>query len=197
MRALVSVYDKAGVVGFARGLATLGWEIVSTGGTLASLRQAGIPATAVADVTGFPEILDGRVKTLHPAVHGGILARRDVAEHLATLAEHAITPIDLVAANLYPFERTVADPAVPPAEAVEQIDIGGPSMIRSAAKAHADVVVVTDPADYPAVLTALAEGGVDPEARRALAAKAFAHVAAYDTIVAEWMRGDAPGWPQD
>ena len=197
MRALVSVYDKAGVVGFARGLATLGWEIVSTGGTLASLRQAGIPATAVADVTGFPEILDGRVKTLHPAVHGGILARRDVAEHLATLAEHAITPIDLVAANLYPFERTVADPAVPPAEAVEQIDIGGPSMIRSAAKAHADVVVVTDPADYPAVLTALAEGGVDPEARRALAAKAFAHVAAYDTIVAEWMRGDAPGWPQE
>src|SRR5499425_1280225 len=135
-RALISVHDKTGVVDFARGLVGLGVEIVSTGGTAKLLRESGVPVVDVAEVTGFPEMLDGRVKTLHPAVHGGILARRDRPEHLATLAERGLQLVDLVAVNLYPFERTVARPDVPVQEAVEQIDIGGPAMIRSAAKNH-------------------------------------------------------------
>ncbi|HEU0116721.1 MAG TPA: bifunctional phosphoribosylaminoimidazolecarboxamide formyltransferase/IMP cyclohydrolase, partial [Thermomicrobiales bacterium] len=140
MRALISVYDKRGIDAFGRGLAALGWEIVSTGGTLRALQAAGVPAIAVSDVTGFPEILEGRVKTLHPAIHGGLLARRDRPAQMAALREHAIAPIDLVAANLYPFAATVADPAVTLEEAVEQIDIGGPTMIRAAAKNFAAVV---------------------------------------------------------
>ena len=144
-RALVSVHDKTGVVDFARALAGLGVEIVSTGGTARLLRESGVPVRDVADVTGFPEMLDGRVKTLHPKIHGGILARRDEPAHLAALERHGIPPIDLVVVALYPFEATVARPGVTLAEAIEQIDVGGPTMIRAAAKNHASVAVVTDP----------------------------------------------------
>ena len=151
-RALISVSDKRGVVAFAQGLAQLGWEIISTGGTAAALRAAGVPVTPVDEVTGFPELLDGRVKTLHPAIHGALLARRDLPEHLAALDEHGIAPIDLVAVNLYPFQMTVAQPGVAFADAVENIDIGGPSMLRSAAKNHEFVLPVVDPTDYPQVL---------------------------------------------
>ncbi|PYO58895.1 MAG: bifunctional phosphoribosylaminoimidazolecarboxamide formyltransferase/inosine monophosphate cyclohydrolase, partial [Candidatus Rokuibacteriota bacterium] len=143
-RALVSVHDKTGVVDFARGLADLGVEILSTGGTARLLRESGVPVVDVAQVTGFPEMLDGRVKTLHPKVHGGILARRDRPEHMAALEAHGIGRIDLVAVTLYPFEATVATPGVTLDEAVENIDIGGPSMIRGAAKNHASVAVITD-----------------------------------------------------
>ena len=149
-RALISVSDKTGIEAFARDLAARGWELLSTGGTLAALRAAGIPATAVSDVTGFPEILDGRVKTLHPNIHGGILARREEG-HLAELAAHGIGTIDLVCVNLYPFRETVARGATL-GEAVENIDIGGPAMIRAAAKNHAGVLVLVDPADYPLAL---------------------------------------------
>ena len=188
MRALLSVYDKTGVVELARGLVALGWEVVSTGGTLRAIAAAGVPATAVADVTGFPEILDGRVKTLHPAIHGGLLARRDDPAHLAELDRHGIVPISLVAANLYPFAATVRDPAVGLADAVEQIDIGGPAMIRAAAKNFAAVTVLIDPTDYAVALDALRAVDVSVERRRALAAKAFAHVSAYDAVVAEYLR---------
>ena len=190
MRALLSVYDKTGAVVLARALGDLGCEIISTGGTLRHLREAGIPATAVADVTGFPEILDGRVKTLHPAIHAGLLARRDEADHVAALAAHGIAPIDLLAVNLYPFAATVAAPGVSLAAAIEQIDVGGPAMIRAAAKNFASVLVLTDPADYAPVAADLAAGGVDEARRRALAAKAFAHVAAYDAVVAAYLRGE-------
>src|SRR5262249_28663858 len=154
-RALISVHDKTGVVEFARGLVALGAEIVSTGGTAKLLRESGIAVVDVAEVTGFPEMLDGRVKTLHPKVHGGLLARRDLPEHVAALERHGIRPIDLVAVTLYPFEQTVARPGVSLAEAIENIDIGGPSMIRGAAKNHAHVAVVTDPAQYGPVLDEL------------------------------------------
>ncbi len=188
-RALVSVSDKSGVDELARGLVAMGFEVVSTGNTLRALTEAGVPATAVADVTGFPEILGGRVKTLHPAVHGGVLAMR-TPEHLAELAEHGITPVDLVVANLYPFRETVAREGVTDAEAIEQIDIGGPAMIRAAAKNHEHVVVVVDPADYATVPAEL-EAGMEPARRRALALKAFAHTAAYDAaIVAYLQRGE-------
>lgn len=194
MRALLSVYDKTNIVALARGLVELEHEIISTGGTLDALRQAAVPARAVAEVIGFPEILDGRVKTLHPAIHGGLLARRDDAAHLAELAAHGITPIDLVAANLYPFAATVAAPGVTLTEAIEQIDIGGPAMIRAAAKNFPGVVILTDPRDYQPVLDALRTGPLPPAARRQLAARAFAHVAAYDTVVADYLRDDAfPG----
>lgn len=193
-RALLSVYDKTGVVELARGLADLGYELVSTGGTLAALAGAGIPVTSVSDVTGFPEILDGRVKTLHPHIHGGLLARRDDPAHLATLEEHGIAPIDVVAGNLYPFAATVARDDVTLSNALENIDIGGPSMIRAAAKNFPDVVVLTDPADFASALDALRAGSLTLERRRELAAKAFAHIAAYDAIVAEYLRGD--GWPR-
>ncbi len=187
-RALLSVSDKRGLAGFARGLHDLGYDIVSTGGTLKALREADVPAVAVADVTGFPEILDGRVKTLHPRIHGGLLARRDEA-HLAELREHDIAPIDLVAVNLYPFRETVARPGVDWPEALETIDIGGPSMLRAAAKNHPSVLVVVDPDDYEAVLDAI-RAGPDQALRRSLARKAFAHSAAYDAAIVAWMERD-------
>lgn len=186
-RALISVSDKTGVVEFGRELAARGWELLSTGGTLAALRAAGVPATAVSDVTGFPEILDGRVKTLHPAIHGGILARREPG-HLAELEAHGIGPIDLVCVNLYPFRETVARGAAFE-EAVEQIDIGGPAMLRAAAKNHAAVLVLVDPADYPLALA----GEVSPEDRRRLAAKAFRHIADYDAAIAGYLTGEEGG----
>jgi phosphoribosylaminoimidazolecarboxamide formyltransferase/IMP cyclohydrolase len=183
VRALLSVSDKRGLVEFARGLAALGWEIVSTGGTAEALRREGLSVIPIEQVTGFPEMMDGRVKTLHPKVHGGLLARRAHAGDVAALAAHAITPIDLVAVNLYPFRETVARPDVSDAEAIEQIDIGGPSMLRSAAKNHEAVIVVVEPGDYESVLADLRSGGVVPARRRALAAKVFAHTAAYDAAI--------------
>src|SRR5690606_33890127 len=161
-------------------------EVVSTGNTLRALVEAGVPAIAVSAVTGFPEILDGRVKTLHPSVHGGILARREPA-HLDELARHGIDTIDVVVSNLYPFSATVARPGVSETEALEQIDIGGPSMIRAAAKNHPWVVVVVDPADYSPVLEGL-RAGMDSSQRRDLALKAFAHTAAYDAAIVAWMQ---------
>src|SRR5919107_1755943 len=158
-RALLSVSDKTGIIDFARGLAALGWELVSTGGTARALREAGLAPFEVSEITGFPEMLDGRVKTLPPAVHGGLLARRDLPEHMAAIAEHDIAPIDLVVVNLYPFRETAARAGVAPHDVIEQIDIGGPSMMRSAAKNFAAVTVVVDPADYERVLIALEEGG--------------------------------------
>ncbi len=190
MRAMLSVWDKTGLVTFARGLVDLGWELVSTGNTERALVEAGIPVTGIADVTGFPEILGGRVKTLHPAVHGGILARRDNADDMTTLAHHGITAVDMVVSNLYPFVATVADPSVVVAEALEQIDIGGPTLVRAAAKNYPSVLVVTESADYEHVLALLRAGAVPVEERRALAAKAFAHVAAYDTTIAAYLRGN-------
>lgn len=187
-RALLSVSDKRGLEPLARGLIELGFELVSTGGTLTALRGWGLAASAVADVTGFPEILDGRVKTLHPKVHGGILARRE-AGHLHELAEHGIVPVDVVVANLYPFRETVAKEGVTFAEALEQIDIGGPSMVRAAAKNHPSVVVLVDPHDYPDALAALRRGMTDAE-RRTLAVKAFAHTAAYDAAIVSYLERD-------
>lgn len=188
MRALLGVYDKTGIEAFARGLADLGWELVSTGGTFAALQAAGLPVRKVEDLTGFPEMLDGRVKTLHPAVHAGILARRDLPAHMAALEAHGIGPIDLVACNLYPFYATVTRPGgVAFEEAIENIDIGGPTLLRAAAKNHEAVLPVVDPADYARVLEALRAGAAGPDLRRELAWKAFAHVAAYDSAVAEWL----------
>jgi phosphoribosylaminoimidazolecarboxamide formyltransferase/IMP cyclohydrolase len=187
VRALLSVSDKREIEVFAAGLAALGCDILSTGNTKARLDAEGIPCRAVSDVTGFPEILDGRVKTLHPAIHGGILARRDVASHIEQLASHTITPIDLVVVNLYPFAETIARPDVTDVEALEQIDIGGPAMVRAAAKNHPGVLVVVDPQDYAAVLAALRDEQVTPELRRRLAAKAFAHTAAYDAAIAAYL----------
>ncbi|MFY9820351.1 MAG: bifunctional phosphoribosylaminoimidazolecarboxamide formyltransferase/IMP cyclohydrolase [Thermoanaerobaculia bacterium] len=189
-RALISVYDKQGLEELARGLARLGVEIVSTGGTLKFLEEKGIPVTGVSGVTGFPEILDGRVKTLHPKVHGGILANREVPEHLDALAAHGIERIDVVVVNLYPFRETVARGASFE-ETIEMIDVGGPTMVRAAAKNAAGVAVVVDPADYPKVLAALEESrGVVPEPlRRELALKAFRHTAGYDAAIAEWLAG--------
>ena len=186
-RALISVSDKRGVVEFARELVALGWEIVSTGGTAHALATAGIAVTPVEKVTGFPEMMDGRVKTLHPAVHGGLLARRHVPGDKLAMERHGIVPIDLVAVNLYPFRETVARPTVAVEEAVEQIDIGGPSMLRSAAKNHAAVTVVVDPADYARVVDALKAGGTSPELRRELAVKVFRETATYDGAIAQWM----------
>jgi phosphoribosylaminoimidazolecarboxamide formyltransferase / IMP cyclohydrolase len=195
-RALISVFDKRGLTHLARGLSRLGIELVSTGGTLKFLAEEEIPVVPVADVTGFPEILEGRVKTLHPRIHAGILARRSRASHAAEIAEHGITPIDLVVVNLYPFRETAASGA-PPEQVVEMIDIGGPAMLRAAAKNFEGVGVVVDPADYPEVLAALTSGGgVLPEAlRRRLAAKAFHHTQGYDAAIADWLdlaEGAAP-----
>jgi phosphoribosylaminoimidazolecarboxamide formyltransferase/IMP cyclohydrolase len=192
-RALLSVSDKTGVVDFARSLAELGWELLSTGGTAKALRAGGLPVRDVSDVTGFPEMMDGRVKTLHPAVHGALLARRDIPEHMKALAEHDIVPIDLVAVNLYPFRETVARKDATPEDAIENIDIGGPSMLRSAAKNFASVWVIADPDDYGRVYSALEAGDDDIELRRILAGKAYAHTAAYDAAIASWFareRGD-------
>jgi phosphoribosylaminoimidazolecarboxamide formyltransferase/IMP cyclohydrolase len=186
VRALLSASDKRGLVDFARGLASLGWEIVSTGGTAEALRREQIPVIPIEQVTGFPEMMDGRVKTLHPKVHGGLLARRQHPDDVAALAAHAITPIDLVAVNLYPFRETVARPGVSDRQAIEQIDIGGPSMLRSAAKNHESVIVVVDPADYEGVLADLRAGGVSGARRRELATKVFAHTAAYDAAILEY-----------
>ncbi|MEV0426013.1 bifunctional phosphoribosylaminoimidazolecarboxamide formyltransferase/IMP cyclohydrolase [Micromonospora sp. NPDC050495] len=195
-RALVSVYDKTGLVELAGALHQAGVEIVSTGSTAATIAGAGVPVTPVEQVTGFPEILDGRVKTLHPKIHGGLLADLRKDAHAAQLDEHGIAGIDLLVSNLYPFQATVASGASRD-ECVEQIDIGGPAMVRAAAKNHASVAVVTDPAAYPALLDALAEGGFTPAQRRALAARAFADIAEYDVAVAEWFAQDPADadWP--
>ncbi|NOZ28306.1 MAG: bifunctional phosphoribosylaminoimidazolecarboxamide formyltransferase/IMP cyclohydrolase [Chloroflexi bacterium] len=187
-RALLSVYDKTGLVEFGRGLAELGFELVASGGTARTLSEAGLAVTQVDEITGFPEILGGRVKTLHPAVHGGILARR-TPEHLAELESHGITPIDLVACNLYPFVETVRRPDVTEAQAVEEIDIGGVTLLRAAAKNFESVTVVCDPADYGRVLEALRTGEVPADERRRLALKAFRHTAAYDAAIATWLAG--------
>jgi phosphoribosylaminoimidazolecarboxamide formyltransferase/IMP cyclohydrolase len=181
-RALLSVSDKTGLADLARGLAGLGVELLSTGGTAATLREAGVSVTDVSAHTGHPEILDGRVKTLHPKVHGGILQRRAIPADADTCARLGIPPIDLVCVNLYPFEQSPS---------IETMDIGGPAMLRSAAKNHADVIVLCDPADYPAVLAALQRDGDLPiEQRRALARKAFARTAAYDAAIAAWLAGE-------
>ncbi len=193
-RALLSVFDKTGVVDFARSLVDLGFEVVSSGGTSAALAAAGVAHLSVEDVTGFPEMLDGRVKTLHPRLHGGILADRSKPEHLAAIGEHEIAPIDIVACNLYPF---TSNPSI------ELIDVGGPSMVRAAAKNHAAVVVLVDPADYSSVLSALTvsrAGGaahptVDDATRQHLAAKAFAHTGEYDTAIAAWFAAGSPSEP--
>jgi phosphoribosylaminoimidazolecarboxamide formyltransferase/IMP cyclohydrolase len=195
-RALISVSDKRGIVAFAEGLIALGWEVVSTGGTATALRAAGLVVMTVEDVTGFPELLDGRVKTLHPAVHAALLARRDSTQHAAAIAAHGIVPIDLVAVNLYPFQMTVARPEVSFADAVENIDVGGPSMLRSAAKNHDFVLAVVDPVDYPKVLDMLRKGTVTPEARRDLAAKVFAHTAEYDAAIAGFLTPKEEGLPR-
>ena len=195
-RALISVSDKRGIVSFAEGLIGLGWEIISTGGTAAALRAAGLAVTTVETVTGFPELLDGRVKTLHPAVHGALLARRDSTQHMAAIASHGIVPIDLVAVNLYPFQMTIARPGVVFADAVENIDVGGPSMLRSAAKNHEFVLPVVDPVDYPKVLEMLRRGEVTAEARRDLAAKVFAHTAEYDAAIAGFLTPKEEGLPR-
>ncbi len=187
--ALLSVSDKSGLLDFATGLQALGYTLLSTGGTSKALRAAGLAVTDVADVTRFPEMLDGRVKTLHPAVHGGLLARRDLPEHMAAIAEHGIAPIDLVCVNLYPFRETAAKAGLAPEHVIEQIDIGGPSMLRSAAKNFAAVTVVVDPADYTRVLEALQNGGDASEMRRDLAEKVYAHTAAYDAAIAGWFAG--------
>jgi len=197
-RALVSVHDKTGLVDLGRALASLGVEIISTGGTARLLRECGIPVRDVSDVTGFPEMMDGRVKTLHPKVHGGILARRDLPSHQAALEEHGIPAIDLVVVTLYPFEATVARPDVTHAEAIEQIDVGGPTMIRAAAKNHASVAVVTDPSQYQPVLDELqATGGVlGDDTRARLAREAFRRTAAYDAAISSYLSrptaGDIP-----
>ena len=184
-RVLISVSDKTGLLPFAQALAGRGYELVSTGGTARALEQAGVPVTGMSTVTGFPEIMDGRVKTLHPAVHGGILARRGRSDDMATLGQHNITPIDIVVVNLYPFVKAAATPDIAFGALVEEIDIGGPSMVRSAAKNFQDVLVVVDPADYPRVLAELERpGGASIEFRFDLARKAFAHTAAYDTAIA-------------
>ncbi|MFA4015359.1 MAG: hypothetical protein RUDDFDWM_000439 [Candidatus Fervidibacterota bacterium] len=189
-RALISVSDKRGIVEFAKGLSELGIEIISTGGTARTLREAGIQVTDVADVTGFPEMLDGRVKTLHPKIHGGILAIRSKEEHVRQLNEHGIGFIDLVAVNLYPFEETISCPDVTLEEAIEQIDIGGPSLIRAAAKNYESVTVIVDPEDYGRVLSELRSNNcmTTLRLRMELAAKAFRHTAAYDACIANYFR---------
>jgi phosphoribosylaminoimidazolecarboxamide formyltransferase/IMP cyclohydrolase len=187
--ALLSVSNKSGLLDFARGLRALGWDLISTGGTARALREAQIEVRDVSDVTRFPEMLDGRVKTLHPAVHGGLLARRDLPEHMAAIAEHGIATIDMVVVNLYPFRETASRAGVAPADVIEQIDIGGPSMLRSAAKNFAAVTTVVDPADYARVLTMLGETSDQTAFRMRLAAKVFEHTAAYDAAIAAWFSG--------
>ena len=197
-RALLSVHDKTGVVDFAKGLTGLGVEILSTGGTAKLLRESGVPVVDVAQVTGFPEMLDGRVKTLHPKVHGGILARRDTPAHMHALEAHGIGPIDLVVVALYPFEQTVAKPGVTVEEAIENIDIGGPSMIRGAAKNHGGVGVVTDPSQYAPVLDELRKsgGGLSAETRGRLALEAFRRTSQYDAAIAAYFEGGASDLPE-
>lgn len=189
-RALISVSDKKGVIAFAEGLIENGIEIISTGGTKKVLDEAGIPTISIEEVTDFPEMMDGRVKTLHPKIHGGLLGRRDLASHMEAMAASQITPIDFVCVNLYPFKETIMKSGVTEEEAIENIDIGGPSMLRSAAKNHQFVTAVVDPADYPVVLSELKElGGTSLATRKKLAAKVFRHTAAYDALIAQYLTG--------
>ena len=189
MRALVSVSDKTGVVEFAQQLRSLGWEIIATGGTMKLLRDNGVEVINISDVTGFPEICDGRVKTLHPKVHGGLLARRDDESHLQALKENSIEFIDMVCVNLYPFRQTISKPDVTMEDAIENIDIGGPSMLRSAAKNYKDVTVVCDPVDYAQIIEQIKAGGnTTVETRLQLSAKAYTHTAEYDSMIATYMR---------
>jgi len=197
MRAILSVSDKTGLVDFAHGLEGLGFELFSTGGTKKALVEAGISVRSVSDLTGFPEILDGRVKTLHPAVHGGILAKRKLPAHVAELERNRMGFIDLIAVNLYPFRETVARQGVTLDEALENIDIGGPTMIRAAAKNFPDVLVVVDPADYGSLLERLRAGEVELGERKKLAQKAFQHVAAYDTAIAQYLRRGEDGFADE
>jgi phosphoribosylaminoimidazolecarboxamide formyltransferase/IMP cyclohydrolase len=197
MRAIISVSDKTGVVEFAKGLSKLGFEIFSTGGTKKALAEASVPVKSVSEVTGFPEILDGRVKTLHPAVHGGILARRDLPAHMTELAKNKIEKIDLVAVNLYPFVQTVSKEGVQLQEALENIDIGGPTMIRASAKNFPGVIVVVDPADYQPILEKLKQGDLPQDERKRLAQKAFQHVAIYDTAISQYLRQGEEGLPDE
>jgi phosphoribosylaminoimidazolecarboxamide formyltransferase/IMP cyclohydrolase len=190
-QALLSVSDKTGVLEFARQLAAQGVALLSTGGTAKLLRDAGLAVTEIGDYTGFPEMLDGRVKTLHPKVHGGILARRDLAEHMATIEQHGIPTIDLVCVNLYPFAATIAKAGVTLEDAIENIDIGGPAMVRSSAKNYAGVAIVTDPTDYAPLLAEMKsnDGGLQLATRFNLAKKAFTHTARYDSMIANWLTG--------
>ena len=197
MRAIISVSDKAGVTDFARDLSQLGFEIFSTGGTKKALAEAQVPVKSVSEITGFPEILDGRVKTLHPAVHGGILAKRNLPSHMEELAKNNITAIDLVAINLYPFVQTVSREGVTLDEALENIDIGGPSMIRAAAKNFPSVIIVIDPADYQPVVEKLRAGGLELAERKRLAQKAFQYVAIYDTAISQYLQPDTEGFPKE
>ena len=196
-RALLSVSDKTGLSAFARGLQRLGYELYATGSTLTAIVDAAIDAHPVSDLTGFPEMMDGRIKTLHPGVHAGLLARRDKPEHMEALRQHELKEIDLVCCNLYPFVETVTRPGVSFEDAVEQIDIGGPTMIRAAAKNSDSVVVVVRPERYAEILAVLHAGGPDLTMRRRLAAEAFAHTAAYDSWIAAYLQGDADGFPQE
>jgi phosphoribosylaminoimidazolecarboxamide formyltransferase/IMP cyclohydrolase len=195
-RALLSVSDKRGLIELARGLHELGVEMLSTGGTAQAIAGAGLPVTQVSDYTGFPEMLDGRVKTLHPKIHGGLLGRRDLPEHAAAMRQHGIEPIDLVVVNLYPFRETIARPGTTLEEAIEQIDIGGPSMLRSAAKNHASVTVLVDPGDYASVLAELrgSSGEVSAATNRRLAQKVFHVTATYDGAIADYLgaRAESP-----
>src|SRR5512145_3351613 len=188
-QALISVSDKSGILEFAKGLHAQGVKILSTGGTAKLLADNGVPVTEVADYTGFPEMLDGRVKTLQPKIHGGILARRDLPEHVATLQKHNIPTIDLVCVNLYPFSATVAKPGCTLEDAIENIDIGGPTMVRAAAKNHAHVAIVTDPADYADVLAEMQTNKCEVSAgtKFELAKKAFSHTAAYDSMISNYL----------
>ena len=196
MRALISVSDKTGVVDFAKALKNLGWTLIATGGTLKALRGAGLEVMDIQDVTGFPEICEGRVKTLHPKVHGGLLARRDKEDHMHQITDNGIEPIDMVCVNLYPFEATIAKPDVTMEDAIENIDIGGPSMLRSAAKNFRDVTVVCDPEDYPTVIEEIIlNGNTQYETRLRLSAKAYTHTALYDSRISEFMR-KAAGLPE-
>ncbi|MDE0830770.1 MAG: bifunctional phosphoribosylaminoimidazolecarboxamide formyltransferase/IMP cyclohydrolase, partial [Vicinamibacterales bacterium] len=190
MRALLSVSDKSNLVDFARGLLARGYELVSTGGTARALADAGLSVTAVSSVTGFPEMMDGRVKTLHPAVHAGILARRDRPDDLQAIADEGISPIDVVVVNLYPFARAAADPSTTVPALIEEIDIGGPTLIRAAAKNFRHVLVVVDPADYDDAMAQLDQSeGPSDGFRLSLAAKAFAHTRSYDGTIAETLSG--------
>lgn len=188
-RALISVSDKTGILELVEQLIALDFEIISTGGTKTLIAEAGLPVIGIEEVTEFPEMLDGRVKTLHPAIHGGLLARRDDASHMAAIAEHNIALIDLVIVNLYPFQETITQPDVALSDAIENIDIGGPSMLRSAAKNHASVTVIADAADYEHVLAEYRElGDTTFATRQRLAAKVFRHTAAYDALIAGFNR---------
>jgi phosphoribosylaminoimidazolecarboxamide formyltransferase / IMP cyclohydrolase len=197
-RALLSVSDKTGLTGFARGLQRLGYDLYATGSTLKAIVDGAVDARSVTDLTGFPEIMDGRIKTLHPGVHAGLLARRDKPEHMEALREHQLKEIDLLCGNLYPFVETVTQPGVKFEDAIEQIDIGGPAMIRAAAKNHESVIVVVRPERYTEILTTLRSGGPNKEMRRRLAAEAYAHTASYDAWIAAYLHGGADaGFPQE